>query len=114
VSGRGRDVADSSKAAFQVSAPTTGKFETRIEEGVPKGSGDKTWRAEIYLPRLGGTRPGMPATSETKQRTVCIRGPSRSDRAAAEVDAQKLLEAAGDTGDAARVRQMQKQLGVGS
>ena len=36
----------------------------------------------------------MPATDSTKQRMVCIRGPSRSVREEVEEDARKLLEAA--------------------
>lgn len=93
--------------------PSSGKFETKIEEGVPKSGGVRTYRAEIFLPRPGGTRPGMPATADTKMRTVCIRGPSRSERSLAEEDAQKFLEAAGPDGNQNNVRAMQKELGVG-
>lgn len=98
-----------SRTQFEV--PANAKFETKIDEGVPRSSGEKTYRAEIYLPRVGGTRPGLPATADTKQRTVCIRGPSRPDKQAAEEDARRLLEAAGEHGDVNKVRDVQKQMG---
>uniref|UniRef100_A0A7S4QZC8 Uncharacterized protein n=1 Tax=Alexandrium monilatum TaxID=311494 RepID=A0A7S4QZC8_9DINO len=106
--GRGRSASRSPEgrgqpAAEQKAAPPAGKYE--IEDGAPKANGNTTWRALILVPRpqRGEPRPGVPPG------TICIRGPSRPDRRAAEEDGEELEKAAA-AGDMRHVREVQQRL----
>lgn len=63
-----------------------------------KLNGDKSWRAELSLPRPGA-RGGV----------IIVRGPSRPTRMAAEEDGEKMQSAA-ETGGMTGARQMQRKL----
>eukprot|EP00927_Polykrikos_kofoidii_P069275 TRINITY_DN64668_c0_g1_i1.p1 TRINITY_DN64668_c0_g1~~TRINITY_DN64668_c0_g1_i1.p1 ORF type:complete len:213 (+),score=29.90 TRINITY_DN64668_c0_g1_i1:82-720(+) len=60
-----------------------GEVTTRVIDGAPNRNGDKTWLAEVYVPRPLPMRPG----------TICVRGPLRFDIAFAEEDANRLVNA---------------------
>lgn len=59
-------------------------------DGVTRANGDKTYQAQIYVPRPGSMHSLNPGQ---KPPTVCIRGPSRHDLASAEEDGTKMKQA---------------------
>lgn len=61
-----------------------------IVDGVTRVTGDKTYQAQIYVPRVGAVHSLNPGQ---KPPTVCIRGPSRVDKHIAEDDGQKFKTA---------------------
>eukprot|EP00927_Polykrikos_kofoidii_P040734 TRINITY_DN34776_c0_g1_i1.p1 TRINITY_DN34776_c0_g1~~TRINITY_DN34776_c0_g1_i1.p1 ORF type:complete len:226 (-),score=27.58 TRINITY_DN34776_c0_g1_i1:120-749(-) len=71
------------------------EYEAEVVKGVPLNNGDCTWQATILVPHGGTNHVG-------KQRTMCIRGPSRTLEEQAQRDAEKLTFAARDGSKAVR------------
>lgn len=61
-----------------------------VVQGVPLHSGEPTWQAEIFVPQSGSQM----LNHSGRQRTMCIRGPSRVSQEQAERDAKVLNDAA--------------------
>lgn len=61
-------------------------------QGVPLHSGEPTWQAEIFVPQGGNQM----LNHSGRQRTMCIRGPSRSSQEQAEHDAKVLNDSAAE------------------
>ncbi|CAE7234785.1 unnamed protein product, partial [Symbiodinium pilosum] len=74
-----------------------------IIDGIPRSSGERTYRAEVNVPRENGSGP------LGKRGLTAIRGPNRIDRSKAEADVKTLIEAF-KRGGPAEVRKQQKEL----
>eukprot|EP00747_Dinoflagellata_sp_TGD_P167758 gnl/TRDRNA2_/TRDRNA2_192804_c0_seq1.p1 gnl/TRDRNA2_/TRDRNA2_192804_c0~~gnl/TRDRNA2_/TRDRNA2_192804_c0_seq1.p1 ORF type:complete len:144 (-),score=6.52 gnl/TRDRNA2_/TRDRNA2_192804_c0_seq1:102-533(-) len=76
-----------------------------ISDGIPRSNGDKTFRAEILIPR-----PDDPSRPQFKSGgVITLRGPSRVNERDAEDDGDALLKAASEKGMGA-LRQLQKKM----
>lgn len=84
-------------------AATDGEVTTNIIEGIPRSSGEATWRAEVTVPREGGAGP------LGKRGTTAIRGPNRIDKDLVQEDIEKLVEAF-RSGGSNEVRRVQQEL----
>jgi len=75
-------------------------------QGVPLHSGEPTWQAEIYVPQGGMNM----LNHAGRQRTMCIRGPSRTSQEQADEDAVILNKSAPEGPKAVRTvaNQMQR------
>jgi len=67
-----------------------------VTESKPLHNGEKTWQAEVYVAQGGAMN------HSGQQRSMCIRGPSRTDQDKAESDAKALSEAAKEGAKEAR------------
>eukprot|EP00971_Amphidinium_carterae_P035636 701581-Amphidinium_carterae.1 len=74
---------------------------TKVVDGERNRAGDKTWLAEIYVPRPPPMRPG----------TICVRGPLRFDKNVAEEDSRRLAKAH-EKGGYKEVQECRNQLRV--
>eukprot|EP00931_Biecheleriopsis_adriatica_P004933 TRINITY_DN106516_c0_g1_i1.p1 TRINITY_DN106516_c0_g1~~TRINITY_DN106516_c0_g1_i1.p1 ORF type:complete len:182 (-),score=12.58 TRINITY_DN106516_c0_g1_i1:41-586(-) len=74
-----------------------------VVDGIPRSSGESTYRAEVNVPRENGSGP------LGKRGLTAIRGPNRVDKGKAKADLEKLVDAF-KRGGAAEVRKEQKDL----
>jgi len=72
-------------------------------DGIPRSTGEKTWRAEVIVPREGGAGP------LGKRGTTAIRGPNRTNKEQASDDVENLV-AAFKAGGANEIRKVQREL----
>jgi len=79
------------------------ELQTAIIDGIPRSSGEATWRAEVTVPRVGAPGP------LGKRGTTAIRGPNRIDKDMAQDDIDKLVEAF-NSGGANEIRRVQREL----
>ena len=73
--------------------------QAEVVAGIPRSNGDKTFRAEVDVPRGNESRGGK----------VQIRGPNRSDRGSCEQDIKAFVKAFEDEG-ASGGRKVQREL----
>lgn len=76
-----------------------------VVDGIPRSSGEATYRAEVNVPRDNGASPGPLG----KRGLTAIRGPNRIDRDKARDDVKILVEAF-KRGGPSEVRKVQKDL----
>ncbi|CAJ1427385.1 unnamed protein product [Effrenium voratum] len=76
---------------------------TAIIDGIPRSSGENTYRAEVNVPRENGSGP------LGKRGLTAIRGPNRIDKGKAEDDVRLLVDAF-KRGGPPEVRKQQKEL----
>lgn len=72
-------------------------------DGIKRSSGEPTWRAEVIVPREGGSG------NLGKRGTTAIRGPNRVDKDQARDDIDKMVEAF-KTGGSNAIRKCQREL----
>ncbi|CAE7208804.1 unnamed protein product [Symbiodinium microadriaticum] len=79
---------------------------TVVESKARQSTGERTWRAEIQVPKSGAVH-----NHDGKTRTMCIRGPLRVDRDQAYRDADDLQKCAQDNpGDTSKVKAMARDM----
>eukprot|EP00927_Polykrikos_kofoidii_P015307 TRINITY_DN16784_c0_g1_i5.p1 TRINITY_DN16784_c0_g1~~TRINITY_DN16784_c0_g1_i5.p1 ORF type:complete len:211 (+),score=23.44 TRINITY_DN16784_c0_g1_i5:327-959(+) len=76
---------------------------TAIIDGIPRSSGEPTWRAEVTVPREGAAGP------LGKRGTTAIRGPNRISKELAQEDVEQLVHAYKD-GGSNEIRRVQREL----
>merc|ERR1712157_706106 len=99
----GRKGADNEASQQAIDVGEQGEVTTSIVDGIPRSSGEKTFRAEVTVPRQGGAGP------LGKRGTTSIRGPNRIDKDMVREDIDKLVEAF-KSGGSNEIRRVQREL----